>query len=258
MEMRIVLNPMNLNGKNILITGASAGIGKGIAIYLSKLGANIIMAARNEERLKETLNQLEPGDHSYYLIDLNNLKEIEVMLDTICCDKKKLNGIVHSAGICKSSPVQYLKSEDLTNIMSVNFYSFVELVKHFSKRKYNDNGGSIVAISSISSKVGARGLTAYCGSKGALDSSIKPMALELGPRNIRINTVAPSMIRTQMFDGLLDVANNDNYEAELKKRQILGVGSPDDVAAAVAFLLSDCSRFITGTTLSVDGGYLAH
>lgn len=83
MEMRIVLNPMNLNGKNILITGASAGIGKGIAIFLSKLGANIIMAARNEERLKETLNELEPGDHSYYLIDLNNLKEIEVMLDTL-------------------------------------------------------------------------------------------------------------------------------------------------------------------------------
>lgn len=258
MEMRIVLNPMNLNGKNILITGASAGIGKGIAIFLSKLGANIIMAARNEERLKETLNELEPGDHSYYLIDLNNLKEIEVMLDTICGDKKKLNGIVHSAGICKSSPVQYLKSEDLTNIMSVNFYSFVELIKHFSKRKYNDNGGSIVAISSISSKVGARGLTAYCASKGALDSSIKSMALELAPRNIRVNTVAPSMIKTQMYDGLLNVANNDNFEAELKKRQILGVGFPDDVAAAAAFLLSDCSRFITGTTLSVDGGYLAH
>lgn len=142
--------------------------------------------------------------------------------------------------------------------MSVNFYSFAELVKHFSKRKYNDNGGSIVAISSISSKVGARGLTAYCASKGALDSSIKAMALELAPRNIRINSVAPSMIKTQMYDGLLDVANNDKFEAELEKRQILGVGCPEDVAAAAAFLLSDCTRFITGTTLTVDGGYLAH
>lgn len=253
-----MINPIDLSGKNILVTGASSGIGKGIAIYLSKIGANIIMAARNEENLKETYNELEPGNHSYYLIDLNNLEEIEGMVDSICCDGRKLNGIVHSAGISRTIPVQYLKLDDLKSIMCVNFYSFVELVKHFSKRKYNDNGGSIVAISSISSKVGARGLTAYCASKGALDSAIRSMALELAAKNIRINSIAPSMIRTKIYDGLLELVNNKDFETDLKKRQIMGLGEPDDVAGAAAFLLSNASRFITGTSMVVDGGYLAH
>jgi len=248
---------MDLSGKNILVTGASSGIGKGIAIFLSKVGANIIMAARNEEKLKETYNELEPGNHSYYLIDLNNLNEIESMIDDVCSDGRKLNSIVHSAGISRTIPIQYLKLDDLKNIMSINFYS-LELVKHFSKRKYNDNGGSIVAISSISSKVGARGLTAYCASKGALDGAIRSMALELAAKNIRINSIAPSMIKTQIYDGLIELVNNKNFETDLKKRQIMGLGKPEDVASATAFLLSDASKFITGTSMIVDGGYLAH
>ncbi|ACL75571.1 SDR family NAD(P)-dependent oxidoreductase [Ruminiclostridium cellulolyticum] len=253
-----MINPIDLSGKNILVTGASSGIGKGIAIYLSKVGANIIMAARNEEKLKETYNELEPGNHSYYLIDLNNLDEIEGMIDNICSDGRKLNGIVHSAGISSTIPIQYIKLDNLKSIMSINFYSFIELVKHFSKRKYNDNGGSIVAISSISSKVGARGLAAYCASKGALDSSIRPIALELAAKNIRINSIAPGMIKSQIYDGLIELVNNNNFETDLKKRQIMGLGKPEDVASAAAFLLSDASKFITGTSIIVDGGYLAH
>lgn len=253
-----MINPIDLSGKNILVTGASSGIGKGIAIFLSKVGANIIMAARNEERLKETYNELEPGNHSYYLIDLNNLNEIEVMIDNICSDGSKLNGIVHSAGISRTIPVQYLKLDDLKSIMTINFYSFMELAKHFSKRKYNDNGGSIVAISSISSKVGARGLAAYCASKGALGSAIRSMALELAARNIRINSIEPGMIKTQMYDGLIGLVNNKDFETDLKKRQIMGLGKPEDVACAAAYLLSDASKFITGTSMIVDGGYLAH
>lgn len=253
-----MINPMELDGKNIIVTGASSGIGKGIAILLSKLGANVILVARNEERLKETYNELEPGKHSYYVFDLNYLDAIESMIDNVCHDGLKLNGLVHSAGVSLTMPLQYLKSSDLRNIMSVNFYSFVELVKHFSKRKYNDNGGSIVAISSISSKVGARGLTAYCASKGALESAIRSMALDLTPKKIRINSVAPGMIETQIYDGLKELVNNNEFEAELKKRQVLGLGKPEDVAYATAFLLSDASRFITGTSMVVDGGYLAH
>jgi NAD(P)-dependent dehydrogenase (short-subunit alcohol dehydrogenase family) len=252
-----MINPMDLSGKNILVTGASSGIGKVIAIFLSKVGANIIMAARNEEKLKETYNELEPGNHSYYLIDLNNLDEIESMIDTVCNNGRKLNGIVHSAGTSKTVPLQYLKPGDLKSIMTINFYSFLELVNHFSNRKYNDSGGSIVAISSISSRVGARGLTAYCASKGALESAIRPMALELAAKNIRINSIAPGMIKTPMYDGLTEIVNNKNFETDIKKRQILGLGKPEDVAYAAAFLLSDASKFITGTSIIVDGGYLA-
>lgn len=249
---------MDLSGKNIMVTGASSGIGKSISIYLSKLGANIVMVARNEERLKEVYKNLEPGNHSWYLLDLKNPEGIEGMLDNICRDGLKLNGLVHSAGISMTVPVQLQKLDDLKDIMTVNFYSFMELVKHFSKRKYNDNGGSIVAISSISSKVGARGLSAYCASKGAVDSSIKALALDLAPKNIRINSIDPAMIRTQIFEDLNRLVNNSGFEAELKKRQILGVGEPEDVACAAAFLLSDASKFITGTSMIVDGGYLAH
>lgn len=253
-----MLNPLNLSGKNVMVTGASSGIGKGIAILLSKIGANVIMVARNEERLKEVLTELEPGNHSYYLYDLNNPDGIGTMVDDVCREGLKLNGLVHSAGISRTVPLQYLNLNDLKNIMSVNFYSFIELAKHFSRRKNNDNGGSIVAISSISSKVGARGLTAYSASKGALDSAIKPLALELAPKGIRINSVAPGMIQTQLYDGLKQIANSGALEDNLKKRQVMGIGEPEDVAHAVAFLLSDASRFITGTSMIVDGGYLAH
>jgi NAD(P)-dependent dehydrogenase (short-subunit alcohol dehydrogenase family) len=253
-----MVNLIDLSGKNILLTGASSGIGKAIAISLSKLGANIIMVARNQDRLEETLNVLEPGNHSYYPLDLSNLDEIGNMVSTVCSDGRKLDGLVHSAGISMTTPLQYLKLSDLKNIMTVNFYSFVELVKHFSSRKHNNHGGSIVAISSISSRIGARGLTAYCASKGALESAIRSMALDLASKNIRINAVAPGMIATQIYDGLKEIVNNNDFEAELKKRQILGVGSPEDVAYATAYLLSDASKFITGTSMVVDGGYSAH
>jgi NAD(P)-dependent dehydrogenase (short-subunit alcohol dehydrogenase family) len=253
-----MLNPMDLSGKYIMITGASSGIGKEIAIYLSKLGANIIMVARDEARLKETYNELDPGNHSYYILDLANLDEIGKMYNSICGNGLKLNGLVHSAGISKTVPLQYLKLSDLNNIMTVNFYSFIELVKHFSKRKNNDNGGSIVAISSISNRVGARGLAAYCASKGALESAIRSMALELVPKNIRINSIAPGMIATRIYDELREEVNNDDFEAELIKRQIMGIGKPEDVANCAAFLLGDAASFITGTSIVVDGGYLAH
>lgn len=253
-----MINPMDLSGKNIMVTGASSGIGKGIAIFLSKLGANVIMVARNEKKLKETYEELESGDHSYYKIDLSHLDEIGGMICNICSNGKKLNGLVHSAGISLTTPLQFLKLETLNYIMTLNFYSFVELVKHLSNRKYHDPGCSIVAISSISSKVGARGLTAYCASKGALESAIRSMSLDLGPKSIRINSIAPGMIATQIYDGLKDIVNKKDFETDLKKRQFLGLGNPEDVASATAFLLSDTSKFITGTTMIVDGGYLAH
>jgi len=253
-----MINPLDLSGKNIMVTGASSGIGREIAILSSKLGANIIMVARNEERLKETYNELEPGNHSYYLLDFNNPDAIESMMDNVCANGLKLNGLVHSAGISQTMPLQYLKLSDLGSIMTVNFFSFVELAKQFSKRKNNNNCGSIVAISSISSKVGARGLTAYCASKGALESAIRSMALDLAPRKIRINSVAPAMIGTKIYDGLKEIVNNKDFEAGLLKRQVMGIGKPADVAQAAAFLLSDASGFITGTSMIVDGGYTAH
>ncbi len=253
-----MLNPMDLNGKRIMVTGASSGIGKEIAVFLSRLGANVVMAARSQERLKEAINLLEPGKHSFHVYDMQNLGGIAGLIDDICAKEGKLDGLVHSAGISKTVPLQYLKTDDLYSIMAVNFFAFVELAKGFSKRKNNNDGGSIVAISSISSSVGAKGLTAYCASKGALDSSIRAMALDLAPKKIRINSVAPGMIATQIYEGLKGLVDGQELETGLMKRQMLGIGKPEDVAHAAAFLLSDAARFITGTSMVVDGGYLAH
>lgn len=261
-------NPIDLSGKNIIVTGASSGIGRATAVLIGKLGANVILAGRNEECLNETLSEMNienradyeaaPQKHCFYLIDLKNTEEIGKMFEHICSDGRKLHGLVHSAGISVTVPLQYLKMSDLNEIMSVNFYSFVELVKNFCKRKYYDGCGSIIAISSISSRVGARGLSAYCASKGALESAVRAMAIELAPKNIRINTISPGMIGTQMYGGLKDIVNNKEFENELRKRQFMGIGEPEDVAYAAAFLLSDASKFITGTSMIVDGGYSAH
>lgn len=253
-----MIHPMDLRGRCILVTGASSGIGREIAVVLSRLGADVVLTARNENRLKETFHALEPGNHSWEPFDLSEPEGIEALFEKICRNERKLHGLVHAAGISVTTPMQYIKLSDVKSIMSVNFFSFVELVKQFSKRKYHEEGSSIVAVSSISSQVGARGLTAYCASKGALESAIRAMALDLTPKKIRINAVSPGVIATPIYDGLVEIVNSKDFEADLKKRQILGVGKPEDVANAAAFLLSDASRFITGTALVVDGGYMAH
>jgi len=251
-----MINPMDLSGKNILVTGASSGIGKEIATYLSKLGANVILVARNVEGLKATLSQLEDGKHIYYAFDVTKIGEIGALMDDIIKDDRILDGFVHSAGTYWTMPIRNLKYEDIHRVMLVNFYAFVEFSKIFSKKKYNNCGGSIVGISSVASFAGAKGCTAYCASKSALDSAVRVMALEFAGKNIRVNTVNPSWIRTEMYDDVGSLFDRETF-ANLLKRQPIGLGRPSDVAHAVAFLLSEASRFITGTSLKVDGGYLA-
>ena len=143
----------------------------------------------------------------------------------------------------------------MIDVFNINYFSFIELVKQYSKRKYS-NGGSIVAVSSISSFVGLKGSSVYCGSKGALDSSIRALALELAAKKIRINSVAPSNIKTDMLDSVVNIIGKESQDTMVAK-QPLGLGYCEDIANAVAFLLCDASRFITGTSLVVDGGYLA-
>ena len=247
-------NPMDLTGKRVVVTGASSGIGRACAILASQLGATVVLIARDEKRLDQTMSQMSGVGHSAVPYDLSDLEHYEELFKR-CASDQKLNGIVHAAGICPVMPLQSLTPAAMRKVMTLNYFSFLELARYFSKKKVSD-GGSMVAISSVSAQAGWLGGTLYCGSKGALDASIRALALELAAKKIRVNSVVPSNIRTPMLEEMISVAGAE-AEKEIHVRQPLGIGDPSDVAHAVVFLLSDAAKFISGTNLVVDGGYLA-
>ena len=249
-----MFNPMDLTGRRILVTGASSGIGRACAILMSRLGAAVVLVARDEKRMGETLSQMTEGEHSVVSFDLNDFECYEELFKRIASEQK-LYGVVHAAGIGPAMPIQSVSLALMREVMNINYFAFLELTKWFSKRKYSD-GGSIVGISSVAGVVGWQGVSLYGGSKGALDSSVRSLAIELASKKIRVNSVVPSNIRTPMLDDVVSVGGDESARQILAK-QPLGLGEPEDVAQAVAFLLSDAARFITGTQLVVDGGYLA-
>lgn len=251
-----MINPMDLTGKRILVTGASSGIGRATAIQLSKLGAKVVMIARREDKLKETLNLLVGRGHGYYTFDLTNIDGIEELIKTIVSDFGMFNGFVHSAGIGKPRPVAMLKYENILEIMNINFYAFVEIVRCITKKKSFAQCGSIVGISSISSIKGYKSKVAYNASKASMDSAIRCMALELADKRIRVNSVMPGWVATGMYSSYVSRTEISAEQNENINRQFLGITEPHEIANVVAFLLSDATNTITGTSLLIDGGLL--
>ncbi len=252
-----MINPLNLANKSILVTGASSGIGRDTAIHLSKLGANLILVSRKKEKLNETVKNLEGGGHSIYSFDLNNIEEIEVLINNIVNQHGKLCGFVHCAGTQDMRPLQMTKYKFIHDLMLLNFYSFIELSRVISKNVNHENNSSFIAISSVTSFRGEKSRIAYCASKGALDSAIKAMAKELAKKNIRVNSVVPGFIKTEMFDSYIKNIGEEEFNKNILNNQYLGLGETIDIANAIAYLMSDASKFITGTSLIVDGGYLS-
>ena len=247
---------LNLKDKRILITGASSGIGRETAILLSKLGAKTILVARDEERLKQTLGALEGAEHRYYCFDLREISGIEEFMQSIVDDCGKLDGFVHSAGVTKEMPVQLVSFDALNDIMLVNFYAFMELVRSFSKKKINNGGGSIVALSSTLSLVGAKAMAAYCASKAALDGAIRALAHELHSKNIRINSVVPGFVKTEMGEKYLEDFGGTDHAKNMLTKQYMGAIDTFHIANTIAFLLSDASLYINGQAIPVDAGSL--
>ena len=249
-------NLVNLTEKKIILTGASSGIGQQTAILLSHLGAKLILVARRENLLVETMKQLHGEGHSFYVVDLNLTSDIEALVKKIVSEQGPLDGLAYIAGTGKSVPLTQFSPEKIEAVFKTNYFGFVEFVRQLSKKGRFNVGMRIVGVSSIASVCGDPAHTAYSGSKAALDGSIRCIAKELAPKGIAINSVAPAMTKTAMFEGFnKNYGNNSGSVSYLLQRQYLGIAEPIDIANSIAFLISDAARFITGTCLFVDGGY---
>ncbi len=242
-------NPFSLHGKTILVTGASSGIGRGAAIECAKMGATLVLTARNEIRLNETLSLLVGDNHKMIICDLNDREAINNLADSI----PNVDGLVNNAGFTITKPIQYVENEYFQQIMQVNTIAPILLLKDILKKKKLKRGGSVVFTSSIAG-IGRMsvGNTMYGSSKGALSAFVQGAAKELATKGIRVNAVCPAMVESHIMDA--GVITKEQVE-ETKKLYPLGrFGTPEDIARAMIFLLSDASAWITGINLVVDGG----
>jgi NAD(P)-dependent dehydrogenase (short-subunit alcohol dehydrogenase family) len=243
-----------LSEKTIIVTGASSGIGRECAIRFSKAGANLILLGRNQERLIDTLNNLDAGVHRIVYCDLSNLSQINNISDELI-KYAPVHGLVHCAGIQKTVPLKAFDVQDFDDLFHVNVSAGIELTRiATSTRVFNKNGGSIIFMSSISSMVVEKGKLEYSASKAAVNSITRTIALELAPKSIRVNAVSPAIVNTPILENLFSVIPEDSVN-EINNRHLLGIIDPIEIADLCTFLLSDLSKKITGENIIIDSGY---
>ena len=242
-------NPYSLEGKTILVTGASSGIGKGAAIECSKMGAKVILTARNEERLKETLSLLHSEGHEMRVCDLNEQGAEKALVDSL----PEVQGVINNAGFTTIQPIPIIDEDVFQNIMQVNTISPVLILKYLVKKKKLKAGGSVVFTSSLAG-IGmvSVGNTMYACSKGAISAFIQGAANELAAKNIRVNAVCPAMVDSQILSS--GTITDDQLKKTMELYPLGRFGRPEDVAWAMIYLLSDASNWITGVNLPIDGG----
>ena len=244
-------NPFTLQGKRVLITGAASGIGKATALLCSQMGATTILVDLNEEGLKKTKTEIDNQDYcSFYPLNLTDDKAVASFVGSI----PKLDGVVSNAGIVKSLLAKFNEKEDMEKIFQINTFSHINLIQELIKQKRLNKGASIVMTSSMSGVFcGLAGGSLYGATKAALVGYAKALAIELAPRGIRVNTVHPGMIETPLTK---DTALSVDVLAEDTKNYPLGrYGHPEEIAAAMVYLLSDATVWMTGSMLLIDGGY---
>lgn len=243
-------NPFSLKNKSIFITGASSGIGRETAIQCSRMGAKVIITARNEERLYETFSLLEGEGHQMLLAELTNQEEIERLVGNV----SRLNGIVLCAGAGVTSPFPFSSKDKFQKVFDVNFFAPVELLRLFVKKKILEKESCVVFVSSIGGIASFQyGNGIYGASKAALNSTMKFCARELAAKKIRVNSVNPGMVNTKLIQG--GTITEEQHKLDMEKYPLKRYGEPEDIAFAIIYLLSDASSWVTGHSLVIDGGY---
>ena len=246
----MINNPFSLEGKTILITGASSGIGKAAAIECSKMGARVIATARNEERLRDTMTLLHGEGHEMHICDIDDSDAVMDLVTSI----PEIQGLVNNAGFTKAEPIPLLKEEDVKQVISTNTVAPIMILKLLLKKKKLKAGASVVFTSSIAGlgyTVVGNGM--YTASKGALSAFVSVAALELAQKNIRVNAVCPGTVETNILQA--GTITEEQIEKDKHNYPLKRYGKPEDVAYAMIYLLSDASSWVTGTNLIIDGGY---
>lgn len=249
-------NPISLVGKKYIVTGASSGIGKETSFLLSRLGATLILLDLNEKGLIETAKNCE-NITRILPIDLLNTEELKTKIVNIVSEIGKINGFIHLAGRPYLSPLKSLNENVLLDVLKINSIVGLQLAKICSQKSvFSGESGAFVFISSVYGCVGSSANVGYAMSKSALHGITKSLAIELAPKGIRVNCIAPGFVKTNMLDSISDSFNSD-YDELINKLHPLGLGTAQDVANAIAFLVSDMGKWITGSIMNVDGGFTA-
>ena len=248
---------IDFQGRQVLVTGASSGIGQAIAVELGRRNAKLILLGRNREALAQA-SALIGQDHCHILsLDLADPDAILAAVRSVVGQRGRIYGMCHAAGLVETRPMSAIKLEGLRAVMEVNLTAGIELARAVCRRDImTDEGGAVLFISSIYARVGMAGQISYSASKGAVTAAARAMAVELARRKIRVNSLSPGLVHTQMTDAAFGKLTPSQVK-DLEDAHPLGPGRPEDVARAAVFLLAPQNAWITGIDLVVDGGYTA-
>ena len=254
--MTTVFSKDCLAGGTYLVTGASSGIGQSAAKLIAQCGGKVIISGRNESRLNETLASLEGTGHFASVVDLIDADQTADWMKGIVQEYGTLSGVFHSAGIGFVRPIRLVKQQQLNDVFGSSLLASFGIARIAAQKNAIVDGGSLVFMSSVAGFRGQKGMTVYSAAKAAIDGMIRPLACEMAARRIRVNSIVAGAVETPIHENWLSAVDSSEAVAEYENNHLLGFGKVDDTSNAVVFLLSEASRWITGTSLIVDGGYV--
>lgn len=246
----MVFNPFSLEGRTVLVTGASSGIGRTTAIECSRMGAHVVITGRDKVRLDEVLSELEGDGHRAIIADLTLEEQVQALLEQL----PVVDGVVLCAGQGTVVPFKMADRKKQDPIFEINYFAPVELLRQLLKKKKLASPSSVVFVSSIGGVDSITiGNSIYGASKAALNSVMRFCALELAPKRIRVNSVCPGMVNTRLIK--CGAVSDEQHQADMQKYPLKRYGEPEDIAHGIIYLLSEASSWVTGHSLVIDGGY---